>query len=130
MAVKRTVTKSKKDGVKKKTVTYTKGGTTVTRTKTKRKATVGKGRTKGKTTTVKSYGTTVGEAYKDKQRGRVVEKRKKATGSKGNFVETTKERGGLTGTKTKRRTTQSTGMTKSKRGGAKKKDGRMKRGRL
>ena len=46
MAVKRTVTKSKKDGVKKKTVTYTSNAGTVTRTKTKSKA------GKGKTTTV------------------------------------------------------------------------------
>jgi hypothetical protein len=61
MAIKRTVTKSKKDGVKKKTVTYKSKAGTVTRTKDK-----GKGG-KGKTTTVSNKkGKMVGTASKAK----------------------------------------------------------------
>jgi hypothetical protein len=63
MAVKRSVTKSKKDGVKKKTVTYKSKAGTVTRTKTKSKA------GKGKTTTVSNKkGKVVGTASKTKSK--------------------------------------------------------------
>lgn len=60
---KRTVTKSKKDGVKKKTVTYKSKAATATRTKTKSKA------GKSKTTTVSNKkGNVVATASKDKGR--------------------------------------------------------------
>jgi len=75
MAVKRTVTKSKKDGVKKKTVTYKSNAGTVTRTKTKSKA------GKGKTTTVSNNkGKVVGTASKTKSKPTgVVRKNTKGT---------------------------------------------------
>ena len=61
MEVKRTVTKSKKDGVKKKTVTYTSKAGTATREKTKSK--VGKGKT---TTVSNKKGKMVGASSKAK----------------------------------------------------------------
>jgi hypothetical protein len=123
----RTVSKSKSDGVKNKTVTYAKGGTTVTKTKTKKRGVDGKTPIKKKSTTVSDRGRTLATGYKIKQGGRTTDKMKTATGRGGTFVETEMQTNA--GAKTKyRRTANSGSMTKTKGGGVKTKDGRTKRG--
>lgn len=99
MAVKRTVTKSKKDGVKKKTVTYKSKAGTATRTKTKSKA-----GGKGKTTTVSNKkGKVVGTASKAKTRSRygnkMTEKEKTIALGKGRTASTKKGKGAAYGGK-------------------------------
>jgi len=106
MAVKRTVTKSKKDGVKKKTVTYKSNAGTVTRTKTKSKA------GKGKTTTVSNNkGKVVGASSKAKtsltskygktaaKKMRYTEKEKTIALGKGRTASTKKGKGAAYGGK-------------------------------
>jgi len=100
MPIKRTVTKSKKDGVKKKTVTYKPNAGTVTRTKTKSKA--GKGKTttvsnkkgkvvgassKAKTSVTGKYGKTAGKKM------RYTEKEKTVAMGKGRTASTKKGKG-------------------------------------
>lgn len=94
---KRTVTKSKEDGVKNKTVTYSSNAGTVTRTKSKSKA------GKAKTTTVSSKkGKVVGTASKDKTRG-ATEKSKSVALGKGRLATTSKGKGSeYSGKKTRR----------------------------
>ena len=93
MAVKRTVTKSKKDDVKKKTVTYKSKAGTATRTKTKSKA------GKGKTTTVSNEkGKVVGTSSKAKTRStrsgkKMTEKQKTVAMGKGRTASTKKGKG-------------------------------------
>ena len=100
---KRTVTKTKKDGVKKKTVTYKSNAGTVTRTKTKSKA------GKGKTTTVSSKkGKVVGTASKAKTRG-ATEKNKSVALGKGRLASTSKGKGRAYSGKDTRRTLSSGG---------------------
>ena len=98
---KRTVTKSKKDGVKKKTVTYKSKAGTVTRTKTKSKA--GKGKTttvsnkkgkvvatssKAKASATSKYGKKAG-----KKKQRYTEKEKTVALGKGRTASTKKGKG-------------------------------------
>lgn len=116
MAVKRTVTKSKKDGVKKKTVTYKSKAGTATRNKTKSKA------GKGKTTTVSNKkGKVVGTASKAKtsatskygkkagKKLRYTEKEKMVGMGKGRTASTKKGKGAAYGGKDVTRTVTSGG---------------------
>jgi len=89
---KRTVTKSKKDGVKKKTVTYKSNAGTVTRTKTKSKA--GKGKTttvsnkKGKVVATSSKSRTVPTGVVRKANKKATEKSKTVDLGRGRTVST------------------------------------------
>ena len=116
MAVKRTVTKTKKDGVKKKTVTYKSKAGTTTRTKTKSKA--GKGKTttvsnkkgkvvatssKAKTSLTRKYGKKAGKKL------RYTEKEKTVAMGKGRTASTKKGKGAAYGGKNVTRTVTSGG---------------------